>query len=86
MSSVGAPNGNNAYTAQTLWQRDKAQGGAGHGDGPSQTFGATAPQATNSPASNTAAVSSGKVAVFGGTFPRFDPVTMRTLLALQTAK
>jgi hypothetical protein len=85
MSTIGASSGNNPYAnVQALWKRGQAQSSAAQGDAPSQTFTATGPQSTTLPSSTTAAPTGGKASTSGGAFPRFEPMTLQALLAVQT--
>jgi hypothetical protein len=84
MSTVGASNNNPYANIQALWQRGKGQSSAAQGDGASQAFAMTGPQATNVTSSPTVAASSGAAATSGGKFPRFEPQTLQALLAAQT--
>ncbi len=87
MSTVGASNSNNPYAQlQALWKRGQSQSSAAEGDAPSQSFAPTSSQSTNVPAAATAASSPGaKTPTSAGTFPRFEPQTLQTLLALQAS-
>jgi hypothetical protein len=85
MSTVGASSGNNPYAnVQALLKRGQAQSSAAQGDAPSQTFTATSPQSTSAPTSTPAAPAGGKASTSGGAFPRFEPMTLQALLAVQT--
>jgi hypothetical protein len=85
MSSIGASNNNpNAYI-QAMLQRGKPPSSAAQGDAPSQTFTAVSPQSTSAPAPAAAASPSAAKSGSGGTFPKFEPQTLQTLLALQAA-
>ncbi len=89
MSTIGAPTSNNPYSyVQTLRQQGQSQSSAAQGDSQSQQFAVTGPQGVSAAApvsaATPAAASSGATASgSGGSFPRFDPQTLRTLLALQ---
>ena len=87
MSTVGASNGNNPFVQlQTLWKRGQSQSSAAQGDAPSQSFAATGPQNANTSSSTTAAPANVKTTYTSvGTFPRFEPQTLQTLLAAQAA-
>jgi hypothetical protein len=86
MSTVGPSTSNSPYAqVQALWKKGQSQGSAASGDAPSQTFSATSTQGAGAPASTAAGASSGKTSTSGGTFPRFEPQTLQTLLALQTS-
>jgi hypothetical protein len=84
MSTVGASNSNPYANVQVLWQRGKAQSSAAQGDGASQAFATTGPQATSAASSPAIAASSGTASASGGKFPRFEPQTLQALLAAQT--
>jgi hypothetical protein len=91
MSTVGASNNNPYAYIQAQWQRGKTQSSAAQGstsqqgDAPSQTFTATSTQGTSAPASTPAAPASTTTSGSGGgTFPRYEPQTLQTLLALQS--
>ncbi len=87
MSTVGASNGNNPYVqAQTLWKRGQSQSTAARGDAPSQSFATTGPQNSNTSSATAATPPSVKTtSTSAGTFPRFEPQTLQTLLAVQAA-
>ncbi len=87
MSTIGASNGNSPYVqVQTLWKRGQPQSSAAQGDAPSQSFAATGPQNANTSSSTTAAPPSAKTTSTSvGTFPRFEPQTLQTLLAAQAS-
>jgi len=88
MSTIGASNGNNPYAqvqAQTLWKRGQ-QSSAAQGDAASQSFAPASAQSTNAPASPQPPAPSTKTSASVGTFPRYEPQTLQTLLALQAAK
>ncbi len=87
MSTVGASNSNSPYAQlQTLWKRGQSQSSAAQGDAPSQSFAATRSPSTNLPAAAAAASSGAKApTTSAGTFPRFEPQTLQTLLALQAS-
>jgi hypothetical protein len=86
MSTVGASNSNNPYAQlQALWKRGQSQSSAAEGDAPSQSFAPTSSQSTNLPAAATAASPGAKTPTSAGTFPRFEPQTLQTLLALQAS-
>ncbi len=86
MSTVGASNSNNPYAQlQALWQRGQSQSTAAQGDAPSQSFALTSSQKTSVPSAPAAASSSATPATSAGTFPRFEPQTLQTLIALQAS-
>jgi hypothetical protein len=87
MSTVGASNGNTPFVqVQTLWKRGQSQSSAAQGDAPSQSFAATGPQNSNTSSAATAAPPSVKTtSTSAGTFPRFEPQTLQTLLAVQAS-
>jgi hypothetical protein len=85
MSTVSASS-NNLPQLQ-VWKRGQTQsGGAAQGDAPSQSFAPTSQQTTNTPSSLPAPQAGAKAATSAGTFPRFEPQTLQTLLALQQVK
>jgi len=91
MSIIGA-SGNNPFAfIQTPWQTGKSQSnatqsGASQGDAPSQTFVTAGPQPATGTVTPPAPTATGKSSpVSSGTFPRFDSLTLQTLLALQSA-
>ena len=87
MSTVGASNSNNPFAQlQLLWKRGQSQSSAAQGDAASQSSATTGAQNTNTTSSTAAAVPSVKTTpTSAGTFPRFEPQTMQTLLALQAS-
>ena len=87
MSTIGASNSNNPYAQlQALWKRGQSQSSAAQGDAPSQSFAATGPQNTNTSSSPATAPASAKTtSTSAGTFPRFEPQTLQTLLAVQAS-
>jgi len=83
MSTVGAPNGN-YVTLQAQWKRGQTQSSATQGDAPSQTFLPIGSKPNAAPAATTATTPASKPTTSVGTFPRFEPQTWQTLLALQS--
>jgi hypothetical protein len=85
MSTVGA-SGNSFVQVQAVWKRGQPQSsGAAQGDAPSQSFAPTSTQAANT-SSSPPPQPGAKAATSVGTFPRFEPQTLQTLLALQSVK
>lgn len=87
MSTIGASSSNNPYAqVQALWQKGQSQSSAAQGDAPSKSFALTSAQKTSVPSPAVAAAPSGaKPATSSGTFPRFEPQTLQTLIALQAS-
>jgi hypothetical protein len=86
MSTIGASNSNTPHAQlQALWQQGQSQSSAAQGDAPSQSFAPTSSQKTNVLSPPSAASSSAKPATSAGTFPRFEPQTFQTLIALQAS-
>jgi hypothetical protein len=84
MSTVGASS-NNFTQLQAVFKRGQAQNsGAAQGDAPSQSFAPTGQQTTNTQSSPPPPQPGAKAATSSGTFPRFEPQTLQTLLALQS--
>ena len=88
MSTIGASSGSNPYAqvqAQTLLKRGQ-QSSATQGDAASQSFAPTSAQSANATASPQPTAPTTKTSASAGTFPRYEPLTLQTLLALQTVK
>ena len=83
MSTVSASNSNPYAFTQATWQRAKSQSSATQGDAASQPSPATGPASATTAVTTTVVSPGSAKSTSSGGFPRFEPQTLQTLLAVQ---